>query len=357
MVRLQRRRWFSRPLNLFLIVALLVSSIYPVALSAAREDEGASGGYRDLEGHWAEDTLRSWIERGLLTGYPDGTVRPNQVVTRAEFAALVNRLFQFNVKVGIDFADVSDEWFRDTIAVAVAAGYLSGYPDGTIRPNGLITRQEAASIVARILNLGASDAEGLLRAFSDANDIAAWARNAVAAVVERSIMGGYPDGTFRPGKALTRAEAVVILDNAFGSGSEPTVLAINKPGAYGSLDADKPEEIAGNAAINVPDVLLQNVVIHGNLVLGEGIGEGDVTLRNVTVHGTTTILGGIGVENLIKLSQYAAGNVIYIPRPDYFLRPIRNQKIKQEFNGNNVKELCRKYALSERQVRHIVRTM
>lgn len=57
---------------------------------------------------------------------------------------MVNRLFQFNQKVEFDFTDVSDEWFRDDMAAAVAAGYYSGYPEGTIHPNHPISRQEAA---------------------------------------------------------------------------------------------------------------------------------------------------------------------------------------------------------------------
>jgi Mor family transcriptional regulator len=64
----------------------------------------------------------------------------------------------------------------------------------------------------------------------------------------------------------------------------------------------------------------------------------------------------IGVENLIKLSRYAAGSSLYIPVPNFFLRPIRNQKIKKEFDGSNTKTLCKKYDLSERQVRTIINT-
>jgi len=323
-----------KPLTYLVIASLIGGSIYPAAATAkgggnefsivgaaesgsaggsgaAAEGEPAADAGADLKGHWAEAELARWMERGLLTGYPDGTVRPDKEITRAEFAALANRLFQFRAKANIAFADAADEWFRDELAAAVAAGYFSGYPDGTIRPNQLISRQEAAVAAARIVRAEASGEEAP-GAFSDAGEIAPWAQAAVAAAMDSGIMRGYPDGTFRPHRAITRAEAVVMLEKAYRA----LHLIIDEPGVYGSETADLPRTIRGNAVINVPDVVLQNAVIEGDLLLGEGIGDGDVTLRNVTVRGATTIKGGGGesvhIENSVLASvviDKADGNV------------------------------------------------
>jgi len=83
---------------------------------------------KDIGGHWAEDTIAKWVEQGLISGYTDGTFRPDNSITRAEFMALVNRAFGFNKKAAIGFFDVSaTDWFYDEIAKAVKAGYISGY--------------------------------------------------------------------------------------------------------------------------------------------------------------------------------------------------------------------------------------
>ncbi len=249
---------------------------------------------RDIQGHWAEKQIQSWLDQGWVSGYPDGTFRPDQEITRAEFATLVNRRFQFQSMAALYFSDVVGEWFADEIAKAVEANYLTGYPDGTIRPNNPISRQEAAVVINRLLDLSTSNRIDAGIHFSDAADFPSWAIQSIAAVAEARIMEGYPDGTFRPGKSITRAEAVATLDRVDRVDSvvdkEETVL--NEPGIFGSEEADQPLVIQGNVTINVPDVTLQNVIIFGDLLLAAGIAEGDATLDRVTVHGTTTVNGG-----------------------------------------------------------------
>lgn len=169
-------------------------------------------GFVDIEGHWAQDILENWIEAGLISGYEDGTFRPDEDVTRAEFVALVNRSFGFTERQENHFTDVPlDAWFSGHVDRAVAADYISGYEDGTFRPQRSISRQEAAYISARLQDLPAAPAE-TLEQFVDADAIPAWSREAIAAVVAEDLMHGYEDGTFRPEAPLTRAESVATLD-------------------------------------------------------------------------------------------------------------------------------------------------
>ncbi|NPV73551.1 MAG: hypothetical protein HPY89_07135 [Pelotomaculum sp.] len=171
--------------------------------------------FSDTGGHWAESRIVEWAQKGLVQGYPDGTFRPDGEVTRAEFVALINRAFGIAKAgaAGAVFADVKPgDWFYEDVMAAKAAGYIAGYPDGTFMPDRNITRQEAAVILARLLGLQ-PDAGGAA-GFADGGTIGAWAAGSVGAVARAGLMVGMPDGTFMPLKGTTRAEAVVLLDRA-----------------------------------------------------------------------------------------------------------------------------------------------
>jgi len=167
----------------------------------------------DISGHWAQVKIQSWIDKGLIKGYPDGTFKPDQDITRAEFMALVNRAFGYTAVAPITYTDVkAGSWYAPEVAKAQAAGYISGYPDGTMKPENPITREEVATIVARIKNL-TSDANAADK-YTDAAKIGSWSKGQVGAVTSAKIMQGYPDGSFMPQGLMTRAEVVVALDNA-----------------------------------------------------------------------------------------------------------------------------------------------
>lgn len=164
-----------------------------------------SAGTKDYEGHWAQQTIQSWLDNGLLKGFGDGSVKPNQTITRAEFMTLINRSYHFTEQSKVEFTDVpSTSWAYSEVAKAIAAGYIQGF-NNEMRPNAPINRQEAAVIVSKLLKLDAGSIE-VLEVFSDASQIASWSKGSVAAAVTAKVLKGYPDGTFGPVKALTRAE-------------------------------------------------------------------------------------------------------------------------------------------------------
>lgn len=187
-----------------------------------------AAGFSDVQGHWAEDQINQWAEKGLAGGYADGTFKPNKEVTRAEFVALVNRAFGIESPgATAGFTDVKPgRWYYEAVAAARAAGYAGGYADGTFRPNQTITRQEVAGMLVRLLQL--EPAAGSLDRLKDAGRIQDWARGNVGAVVQNGLMRGMPDGNFMPAKSITRAEAVVSLDRALAFKTSETV-ATEKP--------------------------------------------------------------------------------------------------------------------------------
>jgi len=188
-----------------LVIFCLMFSLIPASAFAVAAS--------DISGHWAQVTIQSWMDKGLIKGYPDGTFKPDQHVTRAEFMTLANRAFGYTAVVPITYSDVkAGSWYAPEVAKAKAAGYISGYPDGTMKPENPITREEVATIVARIKNL-TSDANAASK-YTDAAKIGSWSKGQVGAVTSAKIMQGYPDGSFMPQGLMTRAEVVVASDNA-----------------------------------------------------------------------------------------------------------------------------------------------
>lgn len=163
----------------------------------------------DINGHWAQKTISQWEEKGLISGYKDGTFKPNKEVTRAEFVHILNLALKLTKQGEVKFADVKQgDWFYKDIEIAVGEGYAKGTPENKFMPNATLTRAEAAVFIANILK---EKSEKQL-SFKDVDMIPSWAKQAIALMVEKGYMTGYPDNTFSARKNLTRAEAVTILD-------------------------------------------------------------------------------------------------------------------------------------------------
>ena len=285
-----------------LLVSLLLIALFTVLAPVGV----LASGNNDLEGHWAREVITHWTDSGLASGYPDGTFRPNNHITRAEFMALANRSFGFTLEESIEFKDVSEhDWFSQTIRQAKAAGYIGGYPDGTMRPSNAISRQEAAVVLVRIGGLTASPAHA--DNFKDAASIPAWSRGHIGAVTVSGYMGGYPDGSFQPAKPITRAEALVVLDRLMKTLDKKHQnngqKVFESIGAYGPKIGT--QTFDGDVIIKSPGVTLQNMVITGTLTIADEVGEGDVTLNNVTVKGDTFIRGGGSDSIYINGGQYS----------------------------------------------------
>jgi len=147
-----------------------------------------------------------------VIGYPDGLVRPEANITRAEVATIFFRMLtdeareQYWSKTN-NFSDVSEsDWFNNAISTLANAGVLNGYTDGTFKPNAYITRAELVKIAVSFYGTQA----GKSTHFSDASEH--WATDFIAAAEEFGFVDGYEDGTFRPDKYVTRAEAMKIIN-------------------------------------------------------------------------------------------------------------------------------------------------
>ena len=213
-----------------LAVFCMMFSLMPVNAFAAQTS--------DISNHWAKDNIQSWVDKGLIKGYEDGTFRPDRNISRAEFITLVNGAFGYIEVATINYTDVkADAWYANAIVKAKAAGYISGYPDGTMKPDNPISREEAATIVMKINKLEANPSAA--NTFTD-SALLSWSKGAVGAVFAAGIMEGYPDGNFGSQKLIKRGEATISLDRAMKYEAAPIITpsAINLPTGGDSHDAD-----------------------------------------------------------------------------------------------------------------------
>ncbi|MDQ6421450.1 X2-like carbohydrate binding domain-containing protein [Paenibacillus sp. LHD-117] len=149
-----------------------------------------------------------------MNGYEDGTFKPDKKITRAEIAAILSRVLTRDAnEADIAYSDVSSSsWAKDAISTATKMGLMQGYADGTFGPDKSITRAEMAKLVSIMIEEPAHTGAG----FTDISKT--WAEDAILAVQSAGIMNGYPDGTFKPNNALTRAEAVSIINRVLDRG-------------------------------------------------------------------------------------------------------------------------------------------
>lgn len=181
----------------------MIASMMPASFAAAS----------DISGHWAESTMKSFVDTGLLSGYGNGQYGPNAPMSRAQLAVLINRLTGLTAESAAiaSYTDVSpSDWHYKDLAKALAAGYMAGTSQTTLSPNAPVTREQGFVMLARYMKLDMTDAS-VLNAFTDADSIAPWARGGVAAMVSSGYVHG-SDGKLQPGSTLTRAEGTTVLN-------------------------------------------------------------------------------------------------------------------------------------------------
>lgn len=166
---------------------------------------------QDTNGHWAHDCIETLIEHGVIVGYPDNTIRPENYITRAEVAALVARALGLKESTGYFTGYIDDipEWSKDYVITTTKEGIFTGYPGKQFKANNNITRQEVTAVLMRAF--GKELEEEIELKFIDKSDIDNWALEYVKTAVQNDVIDGYPNNTFKPDNYITRAEVFTML--------------------------------------------------------------------------------------------------------------------------------------------------
>jgi len=173
--------------------------------------------YPDVSAHWSKGYVESMGAKHVINGYPDGTFLPEKAVTRVEFAKMVVEAMGYEaVEYAGAFPDVSEgDWYAGYVATAEANGIVLGYPDGTFKPNQKISRLVMATMLSRAYNAQlAEEKTVVLSAFADNGSIAEWGTEYAAKSVEAGFMNGM-DGMFNPDGTTTRAQAATAIYRLF----------------------------------------------------------------------------------------------------------------------------------------------
>lgn len=300
-------------------VALLLSVVLVVSMLPGVSAASLS----DIKGHWAEDYIEYGVSAGYISGYTDGTFRPNKTVTRAEFSKMVNTALGINHTVSISFTDVAySAWYYDVVRKAVSAGYISGYADNTFGADRNITRQETAVMLARIVTEPES---ATATAFKDAASIDSWALSSITKMAAKTYMQGDKNNNFRPKAALTRAEAAKILYEVLKN----EIIASN------------------NQSFSVAGSSYYNTIYPNNVTVTEGVANGAISFNSCRILGTLTMNGGMdsavnlsntGV-NTLSASSASGEAKIALSGSSYVTKTVVNNGVTLSGSGFNTVDL------------------
>jgi len=290
-------------LALFMICCFIMTLVSPAVYGAesggagqSKSADGQASPFADLSGHWANPAAMHMQALKLMNGYEDGHFRPNQAISRAELVTVLDRIFGFAGQGSDSFEDITDgDWYYNAMMRANGSDIIQGSDAKHLSPGAPVTREDAAVLIDRAFQLSqGSEHSSRLHQFSDYEAVSEYAEKALTYLMVENVINGY-NGKLSPKAPITRAETAKLL-------AAMVADVIRSTGVYDAAN------VKGNLIVRSPGVTLRNVVVQGNLLLAEGIGEGAVTLDGVTVTGSVIVNGGrsIHLQN-VKLNEMVIG--------------------------------------------------
>lgn len=241
--------------------------------------------------------LDKWQGYGLV----DNSITDSELyepVQKIEFITLINGILKSSKQADISFSDIpKGSWYGTEIAKAVAAGYVDNKDKTKYNPFSNISRLDAAIIVAHVFGLELKDKK-LLNTITDAESLDAKQLADFGAVIENGGLFEISKGRYAPSGVLRIIDALKMLDNCVGQ-------LVTKAGTITS-------NVSGNMLINVGSVTLKKITVNGDLIIGEGVGEGDVKLENTTIKGKLIIRGG--GANSVTLNNTQVGENLVVEK-------------------------------------------
>ena len=273
-----RRVHMRRALSLLLTAVMMLGlvPVFPAAQAAA---------------HWADPYLSQLMEWGVIN--QTQAANPDRALTRADFMGIVNRAYGYETPGVTPFEDVKEtDWYYDDVGIAYTARYIKGTSPTTASPKDPLTRETATTILGR--NMMLQDSAGEILDFTDARRISTWAQGTIKSSLEHYLVSGYDDGTFRPQRNVSWGEMASMVTRLIGTPlQEPGDYAlggtfgnvtITSPGVT-LRDTVVSGDLYITGGVGLGGVQLENVTVLGRIIAsGTGTSEGgaSILLRNVT---------------------------------------------------------------------------
>lgn len=173
----------------------------------------------DIEEHWAGNQINKLQNYNIITGFPDNEFKPNLSIKRGDLFVMIERVLKLTVGIDTDveikyFKDLSnDKYYYNSANNLISMGIISGFSDNTVRPEQEVTREEIAVITKNVLDkIEITYPTNEKKEFKDSEEISKWAVNSIEINTRLGILSGYPDNTFKPKSKVTRAETAVIIE-------------------------------------------------------------------------------------------------------------------------------------------------
>ncbi|WP_324822270.1 Ig-like domain-containing protein [Sinanaerobacter sp. ZZT-01] len=255
-----------------LLAAVLICSLSIPNIEAY----GAS--MKDIKGHWAEKYINQIIAAGIVKGYENGTFLPDNAVTRAEFSHMINATLGNTGTASVSFNDTpKSEWYYSDVAKALSAGYVSGYSDGSFKPNNPVSRQEAAVMLSRIVPTYGKTAN--IKSYKDYTSVESWSIESMQRMIGKGYLGAYDDGKLHPADKLTRAQTAKIISDILNN----EAIVKNDP------------NVSSNGTS------LTNKIYSNGVTISRSLGDGNAYIENCIVMGKLNVQGG--GENSVNISN------------------------------------------------------
>ena len=268
--------------------------------------------YSDTAGHWAEEDIARWSDAGVVQG-SNGQFNPEGVMTRAEAAQVFTNLLKLNGTADLSgYTDVpADAWYADAIAACVDKGILGGIGGGLMNPNGTITREMFFVMFARAL--GIPEETSLNASFSDSASISSWARGAVYALINRGYVSGTSGNTVAPQLNINRASVMALLDQTIVAYVVTSgSTSVNSDGVVLVLADDVTLTGSGDVTVSVASAGAQVDLEGMTGQVSVVVLEDDVAITNAP-EGTEIIVADDASGTTVNGDAVAAGEEIVIP--------------------------------------------
>lgn len=191
------------------------------AFQAARLRPAAQ--FNDVANHWANESIKLFAKLGVLNGYSDGSFKPDGLITRGEFSTIIVKIFALNrsTEIPVQFTDMTNHWAKDSIDILASNQLIHGYEDGSFKPDRAMTRAEMVALMTRIIHMNAVRETGSTN-FTDITS--SWAKEQIQAAARAGIVVGESHQEFAPDRNTTRAEAITVILRSLEMNSEIAAL-------------------------------------------------------------------------------------------------------------------------------------
>lgn len=289
-------------------------AIFIISLLTFMSMFNVSFAFTDTENHWASDTINQFEKYRIVTGYDDNTFKPDDCMTRAEFITVINKILGSEAESAKYIPDISrDDWYYHEIRKAVKLGIVQGDDQGYIYPDAPITREEAVVILGRAFKI--KNAYTIKTSSTDAYAISKWARGEFYAAVNYGYITGYEDQTLRPQGTITRAEVITIISRIIPNILTIDVYSGDIHGntlVYSDNVVLTNATVTGSLFISnsaIGTLKAKNVIVERDLVVGN---DNHSALKDIKVTGDTYEFT-TGVEELINFQDDEYGIRFTIP--------------------------------------------